>query len=83
MVKDYKIKNIDIGNANSDPEIIKISRNLLKNKGLGKETDQCFNYALKNKKLNCVENGVGFIYKYYDMILFKEIRPGESRFNGY
>lgn len=77
MVKDYKIKNIDIGEANSDPEIIKISRNLLKNKGLGKDTDQCYNYALKNKKLNCVENGVGFIYRHYDMILFKEIRPGD------
>ena len=77
MVKDYKIKNIDIGDANSDPEIKKNSCNLLKNIGLGKEIEMCFNYALKNKKLECVEDSVDFIYEYYDMIEFKEVRPGD------
>jgi hypothetical protein len=91
MIKDYKIENIDIGEINSDKELMVNYRNLLKNKGLGKGNEMCFNYALKNKKLEYIDDSVEFIYEYYDMIPFKEVkrgdivlfREGDNDFNNY
>lgn len=77
MVSDYKVKTINIDNSQSDKELIKNFPKVLKNKGLGKENDMCYNYALKNKWLDSVEDSVDFVFEYYDMIAFKDLRPGD------
>ena len=79
MFKEYLINNLDIDleNINSDTEIAENCGNILKNVGLGKETDVCFNYALKNKKLDYVEEGVEFLRKNYRNIDFENVRTGD------
>ena len=69
----YKIKNnLDLGFANSDKEISNFRQ--LKNISAGNLTDMCFNYALKNKNLEGIEDSADYLYEYYDMIKFRNVK---------
>jgi len=68
---------LDIEQANSDKEIGLMYSDKLKNIAIGKERDMCFNYAFKNKSLEFIDDSVDYLFEYYDMIKFKDIRKGD------
>jgi hypothetical protein len=68
---------LDIEQANSDKEIGLIYGDRLKNIAIGKNRDMCFNYALRNKNLEFVDDSVDYLFEYYDTIEFKDIKKGD------
>jgi hypothetical protein len=81
MIAEYKIKNINFKNINSDVEIMENFSRKLRNIKLGEpeniEPNYCYNYALKNNGLDCVECGVEYLEDNYDLVKFKDVRPGD------
>ena len=68
---------LDIDQANSDKEIGLMYSDKLKNISNKNNRLMCFNYALKNKSLQFVDDSIDYLFEYYDIIKFKDIRKGD------
>lgn len=76
----YILKNqeIAIDNFNSDDEIMRNTNGELKNISLeGKKILYCFNYALKDNRLSCIEDTCEKLDFEYKNINFKQIRKND------
>jgi hypothetical protein len=68
---------LDIEQANSDKEIGLMYGDKLKNIPNRNNRLMCFNYALRNKNLEFVDDSIDYLFEYYDTINFRDVKKGD------